>query len=409
MLKKVKVTNVNTGRTTITVVDTDSHEKALIGCGMASNETASIEDITGLDESIHRLTMPKGSVDDRAQLFSGLGRCLERNISMTKSLALQVNRMKTPRYKGIIAELISSISGGEKLSDCMAKYPDVFSDDILSLIIAGEEAGQLARVCKRIGTAQKKSSKVIKKLKNGLIYPAVVIVMAVGVIIAMSFTLVPAMSKLFQQFGTDLPMGTKMLIALSKLLLEQPYMAAAPFFGLYVLFQNFGKITSIPAVQDLILKLPIVGNLTRKSAAAVSFRTMAMLVDSNVRLTSALEITARASWHHHYKEFFNRLRDHISTGRNLHEGFLIESHWLGEDSRSICGMIELAAETGTGTEMLSEIADDYEEELENLAGQMDKIIEPITMLVLGVLVGFLIYAIYGPMFSLGDVVLGKKK
>lgn len=408
MLKKVKVTNLNTGKSSVTLVATDTHEKALLGSGITSNETAAIEDLVGIDETIHRLTTSKGGVEDRAQFFSGLSRCLERNISLTKSLTLQVNRMQSARYRGVIAELISGISMGEKLSDCMAKHPDAFPDDVLSLVIAGEEAGQLSRVCRRIGIAQKKSSKIIKKLKNGMIYPAVVIVMAVGVVIAMSFTLVPAMSNLFTSFGKDLPMGTKALIWLSNLLIKQPYMAALPFIGLYFLFSNFGKITAIPKVQDWILKMPIVGNLTRKSAAAVSFRTMAMLVDSNVRLSSALEITARASWHHHYKQFFSRLRDHIAVGRNMHEGFLLESHWLGPDARSICGMIELASETGTGTEMLTEIADDYEEELENLAGQLDKIIEPLTMMILGVMVGFLIYAIYGPIFSLGDVVLGKK-
>lgn len=408
MLKKVKVTNLNTGKASVTLVDTDTHEKALIGSGVTSNETAIIEDLVGMDETIHRMTTSKGGVEDRAQFFSGLSRCLERNISLTKSLTLQVNRMQSARYRGVIAELITGIAMGEKLSDCMAKYPDAFPDDVLSLIIAGEEAGQLARVCRRIGISQKKSSKIIKKLKNGMIYPAVVIVLAVGVVIAMSFTLVPAMSNLFQSFGKDLPMGTKALIWLSNLLINQPYMAALPFIGLYFLFSNFGKITAIPKVQDWILKMPIVGNLTRKSAAAVSFRTMAMLVDSNVRLSSALEITSRASWHHHYKQFFSRLRDHIAVGRNMHEGFLLESHWLGPDARSICGMIELASETGTGTEMLTEIADDYEEELENLAGQLDKIIEPLTMMILGVMVGFLIYAIYGPIFSLGDVVLGKK-
>lgn len=408
MLKKVKVTNVDTGKTSITLVDTDTHEKALIGSGIATNETATIEDIQGVDETIHRLTSPKGNTDDKAQLFSGIGRCLERNISMSKSLALQVNRMRSAQYKGVIAELITGIATGEKLSDAMAKYPEVFADDILSLIIAGEEAGQLAKVCKRIGAAHKKSSKVMKKLKNGLIYPAVVIVLAVGVVIAMSFTLVPAMSNLFKSFGQDLPLGTKALITLSDLLIKQPYLAALPFVALYFLFKNFGRITSIPTVQDFLLKMPIVGNLVRKSAAAVSFRTMAMLVDSNVRLSSALEITSRASWHYHYREFFSRLRSHIMIGRTLHEGFLMESHWLGDDSRNICGMIELASETGTGTEMLSEIADDYEEELDSLASQMDKIIEPLTMIILGVMVGFLIYAIYGPIFSLGDVILGKK-
>lgn len=408
MLKKVIITNVNTGHKSISLVDTDTHEKALLGSGIAANETASIEDITGPDEHIQRFTSPKGGTEDCAAFFSGLGRCLERNISMTKSLKLQVNRVVSARYKGMIAEVIHAISMGEKFSDAMSRFRDLFSEDILSLIIAGEEAGQLARVCKRIGIAKKKSSKTLKKLKGALIYPGVVIVLGVVVVIVMSFTLVPAMSKLFTSFKADLPFATKALIALSDLFLHKPYMAAAPLLVLYAFFANFGKIVGIKWVQDLVLKIPVVGMLVRKSAAAAGFRTLAMLTESNVRLTSALEITSAATWHYHYKEFFNRIRDHISVGRTLHEGFLMESHWLGSDGRNLCGLIELASETGSGTEMLAEIADDYEEELDNMAASLDKLIEPLTMLILGVMVGFLIYAIYGPMFSLGDVILKKK-
>jgi type IV pilus assembly protein PilC len=408
MLKKVIITNVNTGHKSISMVDTDTHEKALIGSGLSANETASIEDITGPDEKLQRMTSPKGGTDDCAAFFSGLGRCLERNISMSKSLRLQVNRVVSARYKGMIAEVIHSISMGEKFSDAMSRFRDIFSEDILSLIVAGEEAGQLARVCKRIGVAQKKSSKTLKKLKGAMIYPAVVTVLGVVVVIIMSFTLVPAMSKLFLNFGTELPFATKALIALSNLFLHQPYMAAAPLVALYIFFSNFSKFTALKWVQDLSLKIPVVGMLVRKSAAASGFRTLAMLTESNVRLTSALEITSAATWHYHYKEFFNRLRDHISVGRTLHEGFLMESHWLGADGRNLCGLIELASETGSGTEMLAEIADDYEEELDNMAASLDKLIEPLTMLILGVMVGFLIYAIYGPMFSLGDVILKKK-
>ncbi len=411
MLKKVNITNTNTGRTCSTLVDTDTHEKALIGSGVAPNETATIDDITGVDEKLQRLTSPKPTTDDSAQFFSGLGRCLDRNIGLVKSLQLQTNRVKSAKYKGLIAELIHSIAMGEKLSEAMVRHPDLFPDEILSLIIAGEEAGQLSKVCKRIGISQKKSSKIIKKLKNGMIYPAIVIVLAIAVVIVMSFTLVPAMSKLFVSFKTDLPMGTKVLMWMSDLFLHRPYMAALPFIGIYFLFSNFGRIMNTRIMQDLSLRLPVVGTLVRKSAAAIGFRTLAMLVDSNVRLSSALEITARASWHYYYKELFNRLRDHIVIGRTLHESFLMESHWLGSDGRNICGLIELGGETGTGTEMLSEIADDYEEELDNLANQMDKIIEPITMMILGIMVGFLIYAIYGPIFALGDTILpgGKKK
>lgn len=289
----------------------------------------------------------------------------------------------------------------------MAKHADLFPEEILSLVVAGEEAGQLARVCRRIGNSQKKSSKVIKKLKGGLVYPAIVVTMSIVVVIVMSFTLVPAMSKLFASFKTELPMGTKALIWLSDLFMHRPYMAAAPLLVMYVIFSNWGRIMQLRIMQDIVIHLPVIGLLVRKSAAAVSFRTLAMLVDSNVRLTAALGITSQASWHYYYRQLFSRLRDHISVGRTLHESFLIESHWLGPDGRNICGLIELASETGTGTEMLSEIADDYEEELDNLAGQMDKLIEPLTMMILGTVVGFLIYAIYGPMFSLGDVILPK--
>lgn len=408
MLKKVKITNVHSGKSSEALVDTDTDEKALIGAGVAPNETTSINTITGLDEKLHRLTSPKPNVDDSAAFFSGLARCLERNISLTKSLLLQTNRVKSAVYKGMIAEVIHSISTGDKFSDAISKFPRLFPDDMLSLIIAGEEAGQLSRVCKRIAVSQKKSSKIIKKLKGGMIYPAVVIVLGVAVVIAMSFTLVPAMAKLFTAFKTELPLGTRALIALSDLFLHRPYMAAAPFIGLYFFFSNWGKISSIRAVQDLFLKLPAVGTIVRKSAAATGFRTLSMLTESNVRLTSALEITAQASWHYHYKELFMRLREHITVGRTLHEAFLMEAHWLGPDARNLCGLIELASETGSGTEMLAEIADDYEEELDNLAATLDKMIEPLTMLILGVLVGFLIYAIYGPMFSLGDVILKKR-
>jgi type IV pilus assembly protein PilC len=327
---------------------------------------------------------------------------------MVKGLKLQVNRVSSPAYKGMIADVVYAITQGEKFSEAMAKYPHLFSADILSLLFAGEEAGQLARVCKRIGIAQKKSSKTLKKLKGAMIYPAIVMVLGVIVVIVMSFTLVPAMAKLFASFGTELPVPTKILIWLSNLFLHQPYMVAIPLVGLYMLFSNFGKIMAQRWPQDLCLKLPVIGNLVRKAAASTGFRTLAMLTESNIRLTGALEITASASWHYHYKEFFTRLRDHITVGRNLHEAFLLESHWLGTDGRNLCGLIELASETGSGTEMLTEIADDYEEELDNLAASLDKLIEPLTMLVLGVIVGFLIYAIYGPMFSLGDVILKKK-
>lgn len=172
-----------------------------------------------------------------------------------------------------------------------------------------------------------------------------------------------------------------------------------------MIFKNWGKIAKNTTMQKLFIRLPVVGDIVRKSSAALSFRTFSMLVESNVRMNTAVGIAADTAPHIYHREFFNRLQEHISSGDGMAESFLREAHWLGMDGRRICGIMEIAAETGSATDMLNEVADDYEEELDNMAGQIDKILEPLTIIFLGLMVAFLIYAIYSPIFSLGKLIL----
>ncbi len=409
MIKKVLLTNVNSGRSQEIVVDTDDDAKAIVGSGKASNEVAKVTTVTGLDEKVYRMSVNSASLDDRVNLFSGLARCLDRNISTIKSFELQANRVKSPRYKGAIADIAAQISQGEKVSDAMSKHGDLFGEAMLALIRAGEEAGQLPEVCKRIARGQKKTLKILKKLKSGMIYPAIVLVIGVGVIITMSMTLVPALKGLYGQFNSELPGATKFMMTLSDILITKPYLAALPIVGLMMLFKNWGKICTIPAVQKFWLKLPTVGNILRKSSAAVGFRTLAMLIESNVRVSTALRITGESAPNIMHRIFFCSVQRHIEEGLSLHEAFLLESHLLGADGRSISGLMQLSSETGSSTDMLEEIADDYEEELDNIGNQIDKILEPITIIMLGLMVGFLIYAIYSPIFNLGKVILPQTK
>lgn len=408
MIKKVALTNIHTGRRSVTLVDTGTDEKALIGSGKTQVETAEISDVKGIDETIQRLTSKRNSLEDRVALFNGLAKCFDRNIPIIKSFHLQANRVKTPRYRGVIADVSHDLTQGEKISDAMEKKGDIFTPDIIALIRAGEESGRLPEIFRRLGSSQKKTSRILKKLKSGMIYPAVVTCLGIGVVITMSFTLVPAMTKLYTSLNSELPLATKLMMNFSQILLKQPWLVAIPIVGLFLFFKNWGRIARIPTVQNLFLKLPVISGLVRKSAAAVGFRTLALLIEANVRLTSALDITAQTSWHHHYRTFFERVKNHILAGLTLPDAFLVESHWLGNDGRMICGLMETAAETGGGTELLNEIAEDYEDELDTAANQIDKLIEPVTIIILGTLVGFLIYAIYAPVFSLGDALLKKR-
>ncbi|GAT33417.1 type IV pilus assembly protein PilC [Terrimicrobium sacchariphilum] len=408
MLKKVVLTNINTARSFPVIVDTDDDQKAILGAGKAPNETAVVTDIVGVDEAVHRGTTKAPGKEEMVTLFGGLARCLERNISTVKSLELISGRLSTPRYRGAVADIAQKVLEGEKLSDCFGMHPDLFTEDIVALIRAGEESGQVHEVFRQVARSNDKTQRVLKKLRAGLVYPAIVLVLAIAVVIVMSFTLVPAISKLYGAMHVTLPVATRMMMAFSQTLIKQPYFVLIPIIGLGALFKYWPKIYRIPRVQLTLTRVPTVGNIIRKSAAMVSFRCLSMLLHANVRISTALEISARSANHVEFEQFFLRVRDHIIEGMSLPEGFLMESHLLGPDGRMIAGVVQMAGETGGVNELLDEIAADYEEELDIIAGQLDKIMEPFMIVFLAVVVGFLIYAIYGPIFNLSQVLLPKK-
>lgn len=409
MLKKVILTNIYTSKSFEVVVDTDDDKKAILGAGKAPNETAEVVDITGADEFVYRATTKKPDLSEMVDFFSGLARCLERNLSTVKSLELLAPRLKTPKGRGAVADIAFRILGGDRLSDAFAAQGDIFAEDVLALIRAGEESGQIHEVFKQITSGRQKSLRVLRKLKSGMIYPSIVMVLAVAVVIVMAFTLIPAISKLYISMNAKLPLATEIMIGFSNIMIKQPYLAAIPVIGLFLFFKYWPRIYRTPSVQIALTRLPTIGSLIRKTAAMVSFRALALLLHANVRIVTALEITSKAASHVEFEAFFLAVRDHVVEGLSLPESFLMESHRLGPDGRMIAGVVQMAGETGGVNEMLDEIATDYEEELDVMASQIDKIMEPITLVMMGVIVGGLVYAIYGPIFSLSKVILPDTK
>ncbi len=407
MLKKVILTNIYTNKNLEVVVDTTEDAKAVLGAGKAPNETAAVSDITGIDEVVHRATTKAPALDEMVDFFSGFARCLERNISTVKSLELLAPRLRSPRYRGAVADIATRIMGGERLSDAFAAQ-DLFPTDVIALIQAGEESGQIHQVFHQITQGRQKSLRILRKLKAGMIYPCIVLVLALAVVLIMAFTLIPAISKLYVSMNAQLPLATEIMIGFSKILIGQPYLALIPIGAVILLFKYWSRIYKTPTVQIALTRLPTIGNLIRKTAAMVSFRTLALLLHSNVRIVTALEITSKSANHVEFEQFFLKVRDHIVEGLSLPESFLMESYRLGGDGRTVAAVVQMAGETGGVNEMLDEIAADYEEELDTIAAQIDKILEPVTLVMMGVIVGGLVYAIYGPIFNLSKVILPQK-
>jgi type IV pilus assembly protein PilC len=155
--------------------------------------------------------------------------------------------------------------------------------------------------------------------------------------------------------------------------------------------------------------LPSIGLLITKTAAMVSFRILALLLQANVRVVTALEIAAKSAGHVDYEAFYLKVRDHIADGLSMPEAFLMECHRLGPDGRGIASVVQMAGETGGINEVLDQIASDYEEQLDLMSAQIDKLLEPFVLVILGTMVGLIIYAIYGPIFGLSKVLLPQTK
>jgi len=409
MLKKVKLTNIYNGKTSEVIVDADEDAKAIFGAGKAPNETAEVTDITGADEAIQRFSQKKGSLDEAVSLFSSMARCLDRNISLNKSFELVAGRLKSPRYRGAVADINQSILAGDSLSDAFARHPDLFTEDVLALIRAGEESGQINQVFRQITSGREKSLRILRKLRSGMIYPVIVLILAIGVVIVMSYTIVPSMAKLYASMKVDLPLATRFLTTLSDVLVKQPYMVLIPIVAVVMLLKNWGKIYAVPRIQLFFSSIPTVGKLIKKTAAMVGFRVLALLLAANVRVSTALEIAAKSSNHVIFEGFFLAVRNHINDGLSMPESFLMESYRLGPDGRNIAAIVQMASETGSMNEVLDELATDYEEELDLMANQVDKLLEPFILVVLGSMVGGIIYAVYGPMFGLSKVLLPQAK
>jgi type II secretory pathway component PulF len=409
MLKKVKLTNIYNDKKAELVIDTDSDGKAIFGAGKAPNETAEVTDISGADEFIHRLSMKGASLEEAVTLFSSLARCLDRNISLTKSLELVAGRLKTPVYRGAVADINASILAGEKMSDAFAQHPKLFTEDALALIRAGEESGEINTVFRQITSGRAKSLRILRKLRSGMIYPLIVLLLAVGVVLIMSYTIVPSMSKLYASMNVQLPLATRVLTMFSDVLVKYPYIALVPILAVVALAKNWSKIYRVPSIQLFCSSIPTVGNLIRKTAAMVSFRVLALLLQANVRVAQALEIAAKSSNHVHFESFFLAVRNHVQDGLSMPESFLMESHRLGADGRNIAAMMQMASETGNMNEVLDELAAEYEEELDLMSAQIDKLLEPFVLVILGTIVGVIVYAIYGPIFGLSKVLLPQTK
>jgi type IV pilus assembly protein PilC len=266
------------------------------------------------------------------------------------------------------------------------------------MIKQAEATGNYAEIFRQFAEELNDNIMLLREIRQGLTYPAVVALVGIFGTIVANFFILPKMSENFRSMGFPLPPITRVLMSFNDFLLHNPWVMALPIVGLVLAWIKRAAILRQPTIQSGLIRLPIFGGLYRKVILARSLRTLAMLLKNGIWQKVAYAITSEVSDHPEFKAFFLAISEQISAGSSPHAAYLLERHRLGPQGRDLANEMRVAAITGEPSEILETVSRVYKELAMDAARAFPKLIEPVLILLLTCLVGFLVAAIYLPNF-----------
>jgi type IV pilus assembly protein PilC len=307
-----------------------------------------------------------------------------------------------PAVAKLLGDIKADVETGSSLSASFRKYPLYFDNLFCNLVGAGEQAGILDTLLDRLATYKEKIQAIKGKIKSALFYPISIIVVAFVITAVIMIFVIPAFKELFSSFGADLPGPTLVVMAISDIFVEWWWaIFGAIGFGLWFFFYTWKRSEKMQATMDrLLLKLPIFGEIIRKATIARFARTLSTMFAAGVPLVEALDSVAGAAGNRVYFDATKRIQSEISTGTSL----TVAMQNAQVFPNMVLQMTAIGEESGALDSMLSKVADFYEAEVDDAVDAMSSLMEPIIMVVLGVLIGGLVIAMYMPIFKMGSVV-----
>ncbi|MDD2832859.1 MAG: type II secretion system F family protein [Methylotenera sp.] len=346
----------------------------------------------------------KGTVSDKdVTLFTRqLATMMKSGVPLLQSFDIVGKGHSNPAVSKLLADIKADVETGSSLSAAFRKYPLYFDALFCNLISAGEQAGILDTLLERLATYKEKIQAIKSKIKSALVYPVSIIVVAFIITAVIMIFVIPAFKELFSGFGADLPTPTLVVMAISEIFVEWWWAIFGSIgFALWFFFYTWKRSESLQATMDrLLLKLPIFGELIRKATIARFARTMATMFAAGVPLVEALDSVAGASGNRVYYDATKRIQSEISTGTSL----TVAMQNAEVFPNMVLQMTAIGEESGALDSMLGKVADFYEAEVDDAVGAISSLMEPVIMVVLGVLIGGLVIAMYLPIFKMGSVV-----
>jgi type IV pilus assembly protein PilC len=328
---------------------------------------------------------------------------IENGIPMLQALQLLKEQQKKEAFCEIIGKIIKSIEEGSNLSDALEPYPRVFDSLYVAMARAGEASGRLDKILRQLVTYIEKAAKLKSQVKSALTYPSLIVVVSIGVIAILMVFVVPSFAEQFQESGQELPGLTQMVISMSNFFMNEWHkMLIGLVLAALGLRYYYNTDRGRGVIDRLILKAPIIGDVMRKIAIGRFCSTMATMLSSGVSILEALNICAASSGNKTVEEFVQTVKDEISKGESFSEP-LMQSELF---PKMVSSMVAVGESTGTLDEALAKVTEIYDDEVDAAVSAMMSMIEPAMIVIIGSIVGFILIAMYLPIFDMASTVGG---
>jgi type IV pilus assembly protein PilC len=389
------------GREVRSNVDASSESNAIAALLNRNLMVVSIQEKIGKKG---RTSGGKVSLTDQVIFTRQLATMLDAGLAMVQSLQALAEQTENKVMRDVIKDITSRVEGGDSFSEALQKHPKAFNRLYYSMVSAGEKGGLLAEILARLATYLENTSRLRKKVKSAMMYPAVVTVVAVGITIFLLVKVVPVFSQIFTSFGGELPAPTRFLISVSNALRHYFIGFIVLAVGIVVGWLYYIKTPSGLRFWDAKrLKLPIFGAIAHKICLARFTRTMSSLIRSGVPILEVLSIVQNTVGNVIMEAAIKSASVDIERGEGISAA--ISKHPIFPTM--IIRMMSAGEQTGKIDSMLERISDFLDEEIENTLSGLTSLIEPLLIVFLGVVVGGIVICMFLPIFKLSDLVSGK--
>lgn len=336
------------------------------------------------------------------RLAKNLAAMLSAGLSISRALSIIERQTDNKHLKKIAANVSDSIRKGSSLYQALAQYPKVFPEIFVAMVRSGEESGSLSDSLNAIALQMERSEELIRKIKGAMIYPAIVITAVIIVGILMLIYVVPTLTSTFTALGVQVPLATRVIVAISNFMATHISLVAALFILLVTGSMVFARSKIGSAViLTVSLRLPVIGELVRETYAARTARTLSSLLSSSVPVLEALSITKEVVHARAFSEIIEEAQIRVKKGEALSAAFL-EHPKLYPILMS--DMLAVGEETGKVADMLKQVAEFYEADVAQKTKDLSTIIEPMLMILIGIFVGIFAVSMIAPIYQLSSAI-----